>query len=160
MQAISKTAALREASRYTNIYGRGTSWTVTGPYRCSEPDGPGTSHSCDSYTKAAACRALWTAEVALCLMGRADLLDALGLDDNDAWRNSDNSARGRVSRVLAAAKSTVAAQLIADWDGDELDRRASALSADIDQDWENEATIYTFRDGSRLRVSGPSYTAE
>lgn len=160
MKAISKTAALREASRYTNIYGRGTSWTVTGPYRCSEPAGPGTSHSCDSYTKAVAARAGWTAGVALCLMGRPDLLQALEMDEENLWRNGDNSARARVARVLAAAQPTTAAQLIADYDGNELDRRAANLSTDVDQDWENEATIYTFLDGSRLRVSGQSYTAE
>ena len=27
----------------------------------------------------------------------------------------------------------------------------------VDQDWDNEATIYTFDDGSKLIVSGPSY---
>lgn len=160
MKAISKTAALREAARTTSIYGQGTSWTVTGPYRSSEPDGPATSHSCDSYPKAVAARAGWTSAVALCLMGRPDLLPALEMDEETLWRNGDNSARARVSRVLAAARPTTAAQLIADYDGDELDRRAANLSAGIDQDWENEATIYTFRDGSRLRVSGPSYTAE
>jgi|DEB0MinimDraft_6_1074348.scaffolds.fasta_scaffold167612_2 hypothetical protein len=31
---------------------------------------------------------------------------------------------------------------------------------DIDQDWENEATIYTFEDGSKLTISTVSVTAE
>ena len=31
---------------------------------------------------------------------------------------------------------------------------------DIDQDWENEATIYTFEDGSMLTISTVSVTAE
>lgn len=37
--------------------------------------------------------------------------------------------------------------------------RAQALTKDIDQDWEHEATIYTFDDESVLVVSGPQVNA-
>lgn len=36
---------------------------------------------------------------------------------------------------------------------------ASSLAVSVDQDWENEATIYNFADGSTLLVSGPSFCA-
>lgn len=37
--------------------------------------------------------------------------------------------------------------------------RAAALTDKIDQDWENEATLYTFGDESVLVVSGPQVNA-
>lgn len=37
--------------------------------------------------------------------------------------------------------------------------RAEALTKDIDQDWEHEASIYTFEDDSVLVVSGPQVSA-
>lgn len=35
-----------------------------------------------------------------------------------------------------------------------LSEIAEQTATGIDQDWENERTIYTFRDGSKLAVSG------
>lgn len=68
-QALSKTAAIREASKHVSISGRGTSWHIYGPYRASEPSGPSTEHHADSYTKAVRIRAAWRAEIALHYMG-------------------------------------------------------------------------------------------
>lgn len=35
------------------------------------------------------------------------------------------------------------------------DKRAQELTNNLEQDWEHEATLYTFADGSVLVVSGP-----
>lgn len=70
--SMSKTAAIREASKYCSISGRGTSWTVYGPYRSSQPDGPSTESNADSYTKALLIRSAWRARIALHFMGRLD----------------------------------------------------------------------------------------
>ena len=35
--------------------------------------------------------------------------------------------------------------------------RADQMRAESDQDWDNETTTYTFDDGSKLVVSGPSF---
>lgn len=35
--------------------------------------------------------------------------------------------------------------------------RSEIIGADTDQDWENETTTYTFDDGSKIVVSGPSF---
>lgn len=35
--------------------------------------------------------------------------------------------------------------------------RADQMRAEADQDWDNETTTYTFDDGSKLVVSGPSF---
>ena len=37
--------------------------------------------------------------------------------------------------------------------------RAEDVTSNIDQDWEHEATIYTFADESALVVSGPQVNA-
>ena len=69
---LSKTAAIREARRAVGrpIRVSSTSYQVYGPYRASEPEGPSTQQSYDSYPKAALGRAVWVAEVALAMMGR------------------------------------------------------------------------------------------
>lgn len=68
---MSKTAALAEARSLVHIYGRGTSWTVSGPYHYDKPHGPSTEHNVDSYAKAVRTRTCWRAYIALTLMGRA-----------------------------------------------------------------------------------------
>ena len=37
--------------------------------------------------------------------------------------------------------------------------RSEKITNNVDQDWEHEATIYTFDDGSALVVSGPQVEA-
>jgi hypothetical protein len=41
----------------------------------------------------------------------------------------------------------------------DADSRAQAVTDKIDQDWEHEATLYTFGDESVLVVSGPQVNA-
>ena len=41
----------------------------------------------------------------------------------------------------------------------DADQRAQALTDNIDQDWEHEATLYIFDDESVLVVSGPQLNA-
>lgn len=38
--------------------------------------------------------------------------------------------------------------------------QAECITDDINQNWEDETTTYTFRDGSKLVVSGPCVNAE
>ena len=42
---------------------------------------------------------------------------------------------------------------------DEADLSAQKMTDNIDQDWEHEATIYTFNDGSALVISGGQVNA-
>ena len=54
--------------------------------------------------------------------------------------------------------TTIAQQLKAECkSASDVMERAERMRADADQDWENETTIYTFEDGSKLVVSGPSF---
>lgn len=69
MQALSKTAAIRESANAISISGRGTSWQVYGPYKVTNPSGPSTTINADSYTKARRIATKWRAKVALVLMG-------------------------------------------------------------------------------------------
>lgn len=41
----------------------------------------------------------------------------------------------------------------------DADKRAQALTDNLEQDWEHEATLYTFADESVLVVSGPQLNA-
>lgn len=41
----------------------------------------------------------------------------------------------------------------------DADERAQEATQQIDQDWENEATLYTFDDDSVLVISGPQVNA-
>jgi hypothetical protein len=41
----------------------------------------------------------------------------------------------------------------------DADQRAQAVTDKLDQDWEHEATLYTFDDGSVLVISGPQVNA-
>lgn len=99
--ALSKTAAIREASRYCSIYGSGTSWTVTGPYQVSNPNGPYTESHTNSYEKARSIRTKWRAELALHFMDQDSRIANVELDQYDVWRHSDNSVRAIVTRALA-----------------------------------------------------------
>ena len=69
MQALSKTAAIRESAKAISISGRGTSWQVYGPYKFTNPSGPSTTINADSYTKARRIATQWRAKVALVMMG-------------------------------------------------------------------------------------------
>ncbi len=69
MQALSKTAAIRESANVISIGISGTSWQVYGPYKLNNPSGPSTTINADSYTKARRIATQWRAEVALVLMG-------------------------------------------------------------------------------------------
>ena len=69
MQALSKTAAIRESANAISIIGRGTSWQVFGPYSFDNLSGPSTTINADSYTKARRIATQWRAEVVLELMG-------------------------------------------------------------------------------------------
>ena len=96
----SKSVAIRQASTYVSISGRGTSWTIYAPYRDTEPDGPRTEISCDSFWKAKAQAAAIKAHIALALMARHT-------DDADtaiewAHYNGDNDTRSLVDAGLAA----------------------------------------------------------
>jgi hypothetical protein len=66
---MSKTAAIKEASKSVSIHGQGTSWMVIGPYRASEPSGPYTEQQYSTYTKALRAAASWKATIAVALMG-------------------------------------------------------------------------------------------
>jgi hypothetical protein len=70
MNAVSKSAAITQAAKTVSIWGRGTSWTVCGPYRYEKPSGPCTESQCDSREKAMRRAAAWKACVALSLMGK------------------------------------------------------------------------------------------
>ena len=65
---MTKTAAIAIARRHCAIWGRGTSWTVSGPYYHHRPTGPSTEHQCSSYARAVAIRTVWRARIALALM--------------------------------------------------------------------------------------------
>lgn len=98
---MSKTAAIREAAEHVSIWGKGTSWTVCGPYRYADLRGPSTEVSADSYAKAAWVRTKWRARIALTLMGQ--------LTDDADWiiEDSQGDLRTIVNRaVIAQAKGT------------------------------------------------------
>lgn len=66
---MNRREALLTASQYVSIQGRGTSWTIIGPYRVSDLDGPSTEGTATSYQKAVARRTAWRAAIALTLLG-------------------------------------------------------------------------------------------
>lgn len=71
MTTYSKTAALAKARTAVSApIGRGTSWTIYGPYRYADISGPSTEGNDSSYPASAARRARWVARIALALMGR------------------------------------------------------------------------------------------
>jgi len=68
---MKKTAALRAASQYVSVVGRGTNWTIISPWRFAEPRGPSTETHSDSYAKARIIARTATARIALHFMGLA-----------------------------------------------------------------------------------------
>mgnify|MGYP000846155824 FL=1 len=72
MQAISKTAAIREARRHVSIQGSGTSWQIISPFCTDNLSGPSTSTTATSYFEAQARARSIKARIALTLMGRFD----------------------------------------------------------------------------------------
>lgn len=54
--------------------------------------------------------------------------------------------------------TTIAQQLKAECkSAADVMERADKMRAEADQDWDNETTTYTFKDGSKIIVSGPSF---
>lgn len=98
---MSKTAAIRLARGHCALWGRRTSWTVSGPWDSNNPRGPVTEISADSYTKAARMRTVWRACIALAYMGRltADTSHAV---DWAADYGHDHSLPGLVEVGLRA----------------------------------------------------------
>lgn len=70
---MTKTAALALARRHCAIWGRGTSWTVSGPYYYSQLTGPTTESQCSSYSRAVAIRTTWRANIAIALLIESDV---------------------------------------------------------------------------------------
>jgi len=100
---LSKSAAIRESAGVGNISGRGTSWQVFGPYRVTEPTGPSTAITADSYAKARRIATQWRAEVALCLMGAwsDDVRHAVESHGCDYY--ADHTLAGFIAAGLKAA---------------------------------------------------------
>jgi len=72
------TAAIKEARTFVNQpSGRGTSWTLYGPYRLNDLHGPSTSLNYDNYRKAVEGRTIWVAQIAVALMGKPELQDTV-----------------------------------------------------------------------------------
>ena len=72
---MTKTAAIAIARQHCAIWGRGTSWTVSGPYywTVSGPYyGPTTEHQCSSYARAVAIRTIWRARIAISMLIEPD----------------------------------------------------------------------------------------
>lgn len=115
--AMSKTAAIREASAYVAIVGSGTSWEVYGPYRLSDLTGPTTSVGWDSYQKARLCRTKWRAEIALSLMGRLDDETRFGAEAEASDPYGDHTVRGMVDGAIKRAEDALlrAARRKLDW---------------------------------------------
>lgn len=103
MTTMSKTAAIREAMGHVSICGSGTSYHVYGPYRASEPRGPSTEITADSYPKALRARCGWRAQIALALMGRLDENTSFAVEDAIHDVYADHSVRSIVTQALAAA---------------------------------------------------------
>lgn len=70
---MTKTAAIAIARRQCAIWGRGTDWTVSGPYYFHRPTGPSTEHQCSSYARAVAIRTAWRANIAIYLLIEPDV---------------------------------------------------------------------------------------
>jgi len=68
---MNQTAALRAASQYVSVVGRGTNWTIISPWRFAEPRGPSTETHSDSNAKARIIARTATARIALHFMGLA-----------------------------------------------------------------------------------------
>jgi hypothetical protein len=81
MTHLTKSAAIRKATGYVSIAGRGTSYHVYGPYDSGNPRGASTDRTADSYKKARRIRTAWRAKIALALMGRLDADTVYAVDD-------------------------------------------------------------------------------
>lgn len=65
-----------------------------------------------------------------------------------------------LSAVEVLSADSIASQIMhTARNADAADKRAQELTDTIDQDWGNEATLYTFDDESVLLVSGPQVNA-
>ena len=67
---MNRTQALAIASRAVSLWGRGTRWTVSHPWDRTDPAGPSTTYSCNSYAQARLSAARTRARVALALLGQ------------------------------------------------------------------------------------------
>jgi len=104
MNTTSKTAAIREASGYCAIAGQRTSWHIYGPYRYSDPHGPSTEMTADSYAKAVAIRTAWRARIALALMGRLTEDTACKVDEARHYPTSAMVGSGVANLVRFALR--------------------------------------------------------
>jgi len=91
---MSKTEALKRASRAVSMWGQGTNWTICCPWDRADVGGPSTTINCDSYAKARHAAARIRAGIALALMGRYTDDCAYALDMHAG------SARDLVNKAL------------------------------------------------------------
>ena len=66
---------------------------------------------------------------------------------------------GRPSELVATELNTAQLILSAGGDSSAIAQRAEAAAESVDQDWEHEATLFAFADGSVLVASGPHCNA-
>lgn len=67
---MNRTNALALATRAVSLWGRGTDWTVSAPWKSTDIHGPSTEIACDSYPKARQTAARNRARIALALLGQ------------------------------------------------------------------------------------------
>ena len=67
---------------------------------------------------------------------------------------SHNGQRNRRDKMTIACETMAAGN-----NANDVMDRAELIATSVDQDWENEATLYTFSDDSVLLVTGPQCNA-
>ena len=102
MEALSKTAAIRESANAISITGRGTSWQVTGPYDFDNIRSPSTTINTTSYTKARTIATRWRARIALRMMGLLSDDVIWAVEEHDAWRDGGRLADYIATGIKAA----------------------------------------------------------
>lgn len=97
---LSKSAAIRAARAFCNIYSQGGDYIISGPYRLTELGGAYTTMQRHSFIDALRARAIWRAEIALYLMGEAARVGNVEIAAMDSWRLGC-TLPGLVKRALA-----------------------------------------------------------
>jgi hypothetical protein len=100
---MSKTAAIKQASKSVSFYGHGTSFVVVGPYLVSEPEGPYTEQRASSYNKALRAAASWKATITVALMGLLND-DSERAIDRAAHEDGTANTRNLVAIGIKAAR--------------------------------------------------------
>lgn len=98
---MNRTEAIHTASKSISIHGRGTSWTIIGPYHYGDPSGPYTETTATSHREAVRRAAEWRAGVALALLGKSSEHAQWAI--YDARRENTGDVR-RLVRIGLAAK--------------------------------------------------------